>query len=243
MNIGEKIKQARKVKGISQETLAAKMGLSVQAVSKWECDLSCPDIGLLPQIADFLEVSLDYLLREEQNNMPSNKSLLTDLPDDDVLRIVQCVGQRLLSFEDWKDLSVKQKIPLCFDETWKNRENLSINVEIWGTASIEGAISGDVSAGGGVNCDRVGNNVNAGGSINCDCIGNDAAAGGSINCDQIGNNASAGGVINCGDVGNNASAGTSITCGDIQGNVQCNGEIHCCTIRGDVTGGKIFMDI
>ena len=65
MEIGKRIKEARQIKGYNQEKLAQQFQLSVQAVSKWECGQSFPDISLLPQIADFLQVSLDYLLRDE----------------------------------------------------------------------------------------------------------------------------------------------------------------------------------
>jgi len=46
--IGNRISKYRKEKGMTQEELANKMGVSSQAVSKWENDASCPDIGLVP---------------------------------------------------------------------------------------------------------------------------------------------------------------------------------------------------
>lgn len=61
MNMGEKIKQLRKRKGISQETLAQVLGVSYQAVSKWETGTTMPDIALVPAIAAFFGVSTDEL--------------------------------------------------------------------------------------------------------------------------------------------------------------------------------------
>ena len=61
MNMGETIKQLRKRKGISQETLAQVLGVSCQAVSKWETGTTMPDIGLVPAIAAFFDVSIDTL--------------------------------------------------------------------------------------------------------------------------------------------------------------------------------------
>ena len=55
MNIGTKIRNARKKKELSQETLASALGLTVQAVSKWECRLSYPDISILPELAEELD--------------------------------------------------------------------------------------------------------------------------------------------------------------------------------------------
>jgi len=59
-NIGEVIHILRKAKGITQEELANNVGVSTQAVSKWECG-GVPDTELLPVIADYFEVSIDTL--------------------------------------------------------------------------------------------------------------------------------------------------------------------------------------
>ena len=60
--IGNRIQKFRKEKGLTQEELAAKLGLSSQAVSKWENDASCPDISMLPQLCALLGVTADELL-------------------------------------------------------------------------------------------------------------------------------------------------------------------------------------
>lgn len=60
--IGNRISKYRKEKGMTQEELAATLGVSSQAVSKWENDISCPDISLLPQLAKVLDVTTDELL-------------------------------------------------------------------------------------------------------------------------------------------------------------------------------------
>jgi len=60
--IGSRISKFRKQKGMTQEELAFTMGVSSQAVSKWENDLSCPDIGLLAKLAKTLGVTTDELL-------------------------------------------------------------------------------------------------------------------------------------------------------------------------------------
>lgn len=75
-NIGSRIARLRKEKHLSQETLAEKMGVSAQAVSKWENDQSCPDISLLPTLAKALDVSVDELLTGHSNHvelLPQNK--------------------------------------------------------------------------------------------------------------------------------------------------------------------------
>lgn len=61
IKIGEKIKFLRKQKNISQEVLAQYLGVSFQAVSKWENETTMPDITLVPAIASFFGVSTDEL--------------------------------------------------------------------------------------------------------------------------------------------------------------------------------------
>ena len=62
MTLGEKIKEARKQCGLSQEQLAEKMSVSRSAIAKWETDKGLPDIDNLKALASFLNVSVDYLL-------------------------------------------------------------------------------------------------------------------------------------------------------------------------------------
>ena len=61
MKIGEKIKSLRKQKNISQEVFANYLGISFQAVSKWETGATMPDVTMIPAIASFFGVSTDEL--------------------------------------------------------------------------------------------------------------------------------------------------------------------------------------
>ena len=61
MSIGKNIAKYRKAKGFTQEELGAKLGVTNQAVSKWESEVSMPDIMLLPEIATVLNITLDNL--------------------------------------------------------------------------------------------------------------------------------------------------------------------------------------
>ena len=63
--MGARISAHRKNKGLTQEALANTLGVSNQAVSKWESDVCCPDIALLPQLVDALEMTLDELFGRE----------------------------------------------------------------------------------------------------------------------------------------------------------------------------------
>lgn len=61
VNISKNIADLRKKKGITQEQLATALNISPQAVSKWETNISQPDTQTLPLIADYFNVSIDYL--------------------------------------------------------------------------------------------------------------------------------------------------------------------------------------
>lgn len=62
IKINEQIAFLRKQKGLTQEELANALGVTNQAVSKWESAQCCPDIQLLPLIADYFGVSIDELM-------------------------------------------------------------------------------------------------------------------------------------------------------------------------------------
>lgn len=62
MNIAERIKGLRKSKGLSQEELADRIGVSRQAVSKWESGQNVPDPDKIILLSGALEVTTDYLL-------------------------------------------------------------------------------------------------------------------------------------------------------------------------------------
>ncbi|MGB4658659.1 MAG: helix-turn-helix transcriptional regulator [Mobilitalea sp.] len=63
MNIADRIQNLRKMKGISQEELADKVGVSRQAVSKWESEQSSPDLDKIIIMSDYFEVTTDYILK------------------------------------------------------------------------------------------------------------------------------------------------------------------------------------
>lgn len=73
MNLGTKIRKLRKSKDISQEVLAQLLGVSFQAVSKWETGTSLPDITLIPAIASFFGVSTDELF--DYNRLTAEKKI------------------------------------------------------------------------------------------------------------------------------------------------------------------------
>lgn len=92
MTLGKRIAALRKEKELKQDTLAEALGVSPQAVSKWENDQTCPDISLLPKLAALLGVSVDELLSGKKHELAETAKVLPpeerkDLKDM-MLRIV-----------------------------------------------------------------------------------------------------------------------------------------------------------
>ncbi len=90
MTLGNKIAQLRRSHNITQDGLAQQLGVTNQAVSKWESDQCCPDVMLLPEIADIFDVSVDTLFDRKQN-----KTEALPWPDDQKVRVAIFVGRRL----------------------------------------------------------------------------------------------------------------------------------------------------
>ena len=98
--LGKRISENRKAKNIKQDELAEMLLVSPQAVSKWENDISCPDISLLPNLAEILGISVDELLsgkkEPETKFVPEEKrkdidkmmfKIVVDSADGDKVRI------------------------------------------------------------------------------------------------------------------------------------------------------------
>lgn len=65
MSFGENLKNIRKQRGVTQEELAEILGVSRQAISKWESDSGYPETQKLLVISKTLQVSIDYLLNDK----------------------------------------------------------------------------------------------------------------------------------------------------------------------------------
>ena len=72
-SIGETIAYLRKEKGMTQNELAEKMNVTDKAVSKWERDLSCPDINTISKLADILDISVEELLKAKKKENSNTK--------------------------------------------------------------------------------------------------------------------------------------------------------------------------
>lgn len=200
-SLGKQIITHRKRLGLTQEQLANQLGVSNQAVSKWETDQSCPDIQLLPKLADLFGLTLDALFGREQ---PA--PVVEDLPwaDDNTLRAVLYIGRRLQKNTLLKQGETeKVRVEFCY-------EGMPLNIISEFSVQCSGDIAGSVTAGDGVNCGNVYGSVTAGDGINCGNIGGNATAGDGIRCGNIGGNARAGDSIHCDTIGGDTRASDGI---------------------------------
>lgn len=222
MRLGSKIAQYRKQKGITQEGLAQMLNVTNQAVSKWESDQCCPDILLLPKLADIFAISLDELFERE------NPATVTvgNLPwkDDDTLRVVLYRGHRLL-----KNSSQGGKFEFHYDGEVRN---------IISAVSVTcGDVRGDVDAGTSVTCKDVGGCVDAGTMVTCENVNGDVDAGSEVACGHVAGDVDAGACVQCADVGGDVDAGSEVTCGNVGGDVDAGGNVTCCEVHGSIDAG------
>ena len=80
--LGKRIAFHRKRLRMTQDTLADQLGITAQAVSKWENDQSCPDISILPKLASIFGISTDELLGLE-SHVPVRQAVVDDEDEDD----------------------------------------------------------------------------------------------------------------------------------------------------------------
>lgn len=212
MNIGNQIIYFRKQLGITQDALAQKLEVSNQAVSKWESNQCCPDISLLPTLADIFGITIDELFGR---NTPSTQTP-TDVPwtDDDTLHIAVFHGRTYIGRSD-----------ACAEMSFQY-EGPALNIDCALNLHC-GAVSGNVTAGGNVDCDDIYGSAQSAGSITCDEVYGSVNAGGNVTCDDVNGNIHAGGNITCDVVEGDANAGGNITCAEICGTVTAQGDVYC----------------
>ena len=114
MSIGSQIARYRKSLNMTQEELGQLVGVSNQAVSKWESEISMPDIMLLPRIASVLEMTLDDLFAEQTDKKQQIKSNVFNMnavrsfPKDAQIMIIDaiCRQTNLINCNSWDFLKV-----------------------------------------------------------------------------------------------------------------------------------------
>ena len=101
IKIGNFISECRKEKKLTQEQLAEKMDVSVNAVSKWERGLNLPDISKMPELCNILEITINELLEgkklnENEQKKLSDKNILSILITRNQLENMQILTEILI---------------------------------------------------------------------------------------------------------------------------------------------------
>lgn len=175
MNIGKNIKLLRQRQNLTQEQLAGQLGVTYQAVSKWENDTNSPDIALLPQIASLFGVSIDALFADEILCRDAMAELLPLIKDDGVIRIVQLQGTKLLKVSS-RPSPDSPPIEIAFPRNCNNSTQY-FDVEIYGSVISDGAINGDVVCHQNIQCADINGDVACEqGGVTCTTLNGDCAA-------------------------------------------------------------------
>lgn len=119
MTIGTNIYTLRKEKKITQAQLAEKLGVSEQAISKWENNQCAPDVSLFPIIADYFGVSIDRLFGYHMNSYAEEVKAIMKAADDsmDTYKEIEIISDGLKKYPNSPDL----KIYLAFSLSMVNR--------------------------------------------------------------------------------------------------------------------------
>ena len=200
MNFAEIIVRSRKALGLTQEGLAQKLGVTNQAVSKWESGQSCPDLALLPRIADLFGITIDELFGREPKAVDFPAQPPFPWPDDGVLRVLLYAGHTRV----YGPVEGADEIHFCY-------EGPALNIESAVSVYCDD-VMGNVTAGHSVNCDDVYGSVSAQGSVSCDDVKGDIRAGGNVACDCAEGDVHAGGNVQVDEASGEIHAGGSVYC-------------------------------
>ena len=220
--LGERIGALRREQSMTQEALATELGITPQAVSKWENGQGFPDVSLLPKLAALFSISLDELFgletaqaapeaRDEEPRPCSFHEL--PWPDDkSTLHAVLFAGHKLVGHTPFSRASARESVEL-------HCGGPALNIESEFSVRCDGPVAGSVKAGDGVQCGDVKGDVQAGDAVSCGSVGGSVQAGDGVDCGDVGGSVKAGDSVSCGDVKGNVTAGDSVRCGSVDGQI------------------------
>ena len=211
----------RKKSGLSQDELAQKLGVTFQAVSKWENAKAAPDITFLPIMADIFGCYIDELFsREVRSEVHYDHCSEFPWADDTVIRGVVCEGRKILQATSLVDRFTFEIIGEA--KNVKSECNIAVNGNVSGGCEAGGDINVGGHLSGGCN---TGGDINVGGHLSGGCnTGGDITCGGNLSGD-----------VNC---GGGMTVEGDVEAVKIKGNVVCN-SLKCDKIEGDVTINKV----
>lgn len=246
MTLGNKITYLRKQQGLTQEALAQKLDVTNQAVSKWESDTCCPDITLLPKIADIFGVTIDALFdREVKEALVQGESEDTvkgalDMGMDALSHGMDVLGKILGSSKTGtykkkdfsKEKTFRDSLEELEQEAKQKKDSWRFHEVDWsqfdtsqGNWEDDGILRVVLFAGrklihGAPIAERI------------DFHFNGPAQTIYSQCNVV-----------CDNVSGHVYAGETVTCDDVQGDIHAQGSVTCDCVEGDViAGGTVTCD-
>lgn len=250
MTLGNRISYHRKKLGLTQEALAKQLDVTNQAVSKWEADLCCPDVMLLPKIADIFGITVDELFGRERQAEPEPEQAeagkKAPKKQGFTIDFGSLFGTKIhLGYQDvkvtdgslpWDDDGVLRAVVFVGRTLMAHHAGAKDF-----TFTYEGPAL-DVDSAFSIVCGDIAGNADAGTSITCRNVGGDADAGSYVECGDIGGDVDAGSYVHCGDVHGSVDAGSYVQCGDVSGDVDAGNDVTCRSVEGDVdAGGRVII--
>ena len=240
MTLGNTISKYRKTLGITQEALAQQLEVTNQAVSKWEGDQCCPDVMLLPRLADIFGITIDELFGREPKEKPVQTVAGLPWEDDGNLHGVLFKGWELIGHGSGEKVQLffKKKVDAnVYSDFTLVCGDVAGSVHAGADASF-GTVMGSVEASGDVTCANVGCDVSAGGDVKCEGVGGNVEAGGDVRCGAVAGYVEAGGDVACMEVQSYVEAGGDVACQDVlAGFVSAGGDVHCISVSGNIDAG------
>jgi len=244
MMLGNKIAFYRKSLNITQDALARQLGVTNQAVSKWESDQCCPDVMLLPKIAEIFGVTIDELF----GRTPPEKK--------------ESGGEKMSEFDELFHRESQEKEKSGFGKMFgislaeldkkanqqKKAEQSSTDTLPWGDDNILRVVlyvgremvgASLAKPGYEFNVERDVDGVLSCMSVTCGNVSGDVDARGKVVCGNVDGDVDAGESVTCGDVYGDVDAGTDVKCGDVYGDVDAGCSVECGNVSGDVDAGGI----
>lgn len=104
--LGIMIASLRKEQGLTQLELAEKMGVTDKAVSKWERDLSCPDVNTIPKLAEVFGISVDELMQVKAASQDNGKKAVSPMIPMIMKAVALAMGVGVVVLSVLKELDV-----------------------------------------------------------------------------------------------------------------------------------------
>ena len=257
--LAAKLVHYRKQAHLTQERLAERLGVTFQAISKWETAKSAPDIALLPLLADVFGCRIDDLFGRSLAS-PTVVGALPWNNDADYHAAIFKGHTMIDTDEALRDFTLTINAETVDHLIIHGNGTLHGSVhaccEIYGDLELQGTLLGNCSAKGNITCEgKISGDVEAKGNIVCGDVVGDCHARGNLVAVDVSGDCCSQGAFTAADIHGdcasaaNISAGTlnagSVSAGNVhvQGNAAFNNEVHCGILEcGSISKGTIIIE-